>query len=97
MANQDQYTGEKAQLLQNLYGMIGEVNAAAFHAAKFAKKALDGADPNAVRMDGPKAKVVEIGLAALRASTEAAVAINNLSEKAVALSQEIQGTRQLNE
>ena len=88
---------DKVQLLQNLYGMIAEMNAATLYAACFAKTTLEGASPDQVVSNGPKAKVLEMGLDALRTATAAAVAINELSEKAVRLSQEIQRGQQLNE
>lgn len=88
---------DRVQLLQNLYGMIGEVNSAAYFAAQFAKATLEGATPQSVKTSGPDYNVLKLGLQALEAATAAAVAINDLSEKAVRLSQEIRNGQQLNE
>lgn len=69
----------KKQLASNIAGLVGELNAAALFSARFAKIAMEHADPAKVKNDGPSAKVVELALKSLEVSAAAAEKVAALS------------------
>lgn len=75
----------KKQLAQNIAGLVGELNAAALFSARFAKIAMENADPAKVRNDGPAAKVVEMALKALEVSAATAEKMAALSALFISL------------
>jgi hypothetical protein len=81
---------DKQQLVQNLYGLATKLGEAAQKSIDFATVALS-CDAAAVETSGPKAKVVELGVAALKAGTEAARAMNETAMSAVELLEELEG------
>lgn len=77
-------TDNEQQLLQNIYGLVNELQGATFLAAKFAKAALEGTeDTTSVMTSGPKAKVVELGLQALDVASRTSQQIHALSAIAI--------------
>jgi hypothetical protein len=80
---------DKKQLAANITGLVGEMNAAALHAATFAKKALEGADPAKCRNDGPTAKVMEMALKSLEVASMTAEKMVGLSSLFISLNASI--------
>lgn len=78
-------TENKKQLAQNIAGLVGEMNAAALHAAVFAKRALEGKDPHQLTKDGPSVKIVELALKALEVASETAEKTAGLSSLYISL------------
>jgi len=80
---------DKQQLVQNLYGLATKLGEAGTKALDFASEAL-GVKAEDVLTSGPKAKVMELGVEALKAGTKAVQAVHETSMAAISLLEEIE-------
>ena len=78
---------DKQQLLNNLYGLVGELQAATVLSTKLAKKCLSG-EVDIANMTNTQAKIIELGLKSLEVASHASQQIHALSATAVELAGE---------
>jgi hypothetical protein len=87
---QDEALQDKIQTLTNAVELLGNTQAACAFAIKFAKNTLEGADAKVLESSGPKTKMVELALEALKRGTEGTAVVVQLSSYVISMKAEIQ-------